>query len=114
MKKLSLIAMLTLLMTMLSFQSFAQDEVKSQTVIIRMGELMNSFSGSLSVIQPDGSIVSQELNKLNLKSLDVGLQNNSSMLHTEIDKWKQKGFVISGISASSTSVLVLTTVILSK
>lgn len=112
MKKLSLIGLLTLMMTVVSFQVKAQ-EVNPQTVIIRAFE-HNRKSSKMVVTSPDGATKSIELSNVDLNSFE-GNESNSKIMQSEINKWKRKGFSIDGLSTQSNYLgVIITTIILSK
>jgi len=112
MKKVSLIALLALMMV--SFQGMAQEK-DPQTVIIRVFE--QHIRGTVSqmvITSPDGTIKSIELTNVNLKSFE-GNEGNSVIIQSEINSWKNQGFSIDGLSSQSNYIgVMITTIILSK
>lgn len=112
MKKINLIAVLILLMTVVSFQVSAQN-TQPETVIIRTFEA-NKKSSTMVVTSPDGSIKSIELTNVDIVSFE-GNQDNSVIIQSEINRWKSQGFTIDGLSSFSNYVgVIITTIILSK
>jgi|SRR5690554_1285524 len=112
MKKISLIALLTLFMMVVSFQGKAQ-EMKSETVIIRAFESWKK-SSKMVVTSPDGTTNSYELTNVDGFSFE-GNESNSLIIQSEINKWKSKGFSIDGLSSqSNVAGAMMTIIILSK
>ena len=112
MKKINLITVLLLLMTVVSFQVSAQN-VLPQTVIIRTFEASKKNS-SMVITSPNGSIKSVELANVDIISFE-GNKDNSVIIQSEINKWKSQGFTIDGLSSFSNYVgVIITTIILSK
>lgn len=112
MKKISLITLITLMVTMISFQGMAQ-EVKSETVIIRTLEIWKK-SSKMVVTSPDGTTKSIELSNVDGVSFE-GNESNSVIIQSEINKWKSKGFSIDGLTSQSNYAgAMITTIILSK
>lgn len=114
MKKISLIALLTLVITGISFQSTAQDSKAPQTVIIRMSEFSAQVESSIITVHPDGTSDSQKISQTPPKHYEINAPKNTLILHKEINKWKLKGFIIDGISNSNSDFMITTIVILSK
>ena len=82
---------------------------KSETVIIKVYEFIASSNSKIMVIDPKGVVVETELKKM----LTNGEQN-IILMQKEIDKWKNEGFTIDGISGGTASTGLVTTIILSK
>lgn len=115
MKKISLIALLTLIMMATGFAGRTQENTGG-TVIIRMEEpiTMGNY-GVIVVSPPDDSSYELELDRVKLNGgLSANFGKNSEMLKQEINKYKEKGFDVKGISTSTQSESIFTIVILTN
>jgi hypothetical protein len=110
MKKISLIALLTLMMTVVSFQGKAQDK-EPQTVIIRAFESFREGSKMVTT-SPDGATKSIELTNVDIVSFE-GNESNSVIIQSEINYWRSQGYSIDGLS-HSIATGIITIIILSK
>ncbi len=113
MKKINLIALLILMMTMISFQGKAQGN-ESETVIIRLIENYTMKDGMMAVTHEGKTDVIKDLPSLNPKNIQKSGDENAVLLEQEINKWKKKGFQVTQLSTSSGTAYIITTVILSK
>ena len=81
---------------------------------IRVFEHNRGNSSKMVTTSPDGATKSIELANIHLGSFD-GNENNSVIIQSEINNWKNQGFSIDGLSSQSTYVgAIITTIILSK
>lgn len=111
MKKVSLMALLVLMMV--SFQGNAQKKAP-ETVIIRAFEHHRGTESQMVVTSPDGATKSIKLINVDLKSFE-GNEDNSIIIQSEINTWKNQGFSIDGLSTQSNYIgTIVTTIILSK
>lgn len=102
MKKISFIALLALMMTMVSFQGKAQDK-EPETVIIRVCEFAINVKSQILVIEPDGNINKISLEKVTSSKYEESMTNNAIVLQKEINKWRKQGFIISGMTSNMES-----------
>lgn len=88
--------------------------VENQTVIIRVFEHNRGNSSKMIITSPDGSTKLIDLATVNLNSFE-GNENNSVIMQTEINNWKNQGFSIDGLTSQSNYIgAMITTIILSK
>ena len=87
----------------------AQEGKNSETVIIRMVEFFTIYSGKMTVLHPDGTSHSLEINTLKMKEFSA---DNAKVLQEEIDRWKKAGFKIDGVSIGSGGDNALFTVVI--
>jgi hypothetical protein len=113
MNKISLIALLTMIMTLVSIQVNAQEN-KSEIVIIRLMEATLTSNGIMVVTHSGKMMKTEQLPAINPKNFYKSGDENAIVLETEINKWKESGFSNITLSSSSTDTHLITTVILSK
>ena len=108
MKKISLIALLTLMMSMLSFQVLTQEN-PTKMVIIRVVEGHGIKTGFVT-IDSDGKTSKTALQK----GHDVDITaKNGLLIQQELEKWKREGYKITQLATSGQEVS-RTTIILEK
>ena len=105
MKNVRLMVLATIAMMFMGVANLSAQEQDQQTVIIRVFEFYSGANSHMSVISPDGSTKSVQLSdlSLNMKYIDNEMKNGIA-LQSEIDTWKKKGFIVSGISNSNTPI----------
>lgn len=109
--KLILLTLTTLLF--LGIESLSAQEKNSQTVIIRVFEHHRNESKMITTA-PDGSTNVIKLTAVNALSFE-GNENNSVIMQSEINKWKNQGFTLDNLSSlSNPTGAIITTIILSK
>ena len=113
MKKISLIALLMLMMTVVSFQGKAQ-EIESETVIIRLIENYTRKDGVMSVTHAGKTNEYSDLPSLSTRNIQKSGDENAVILEQEINRWKKQGFQVTELAMSSGTAYIITTVILSK
>lgn len=114
MKNVKLILLVGTTMLFLGMGNVNAQQKESQTVIIRVFENTRGNSSKMIITSPDGSTNSIELETLNINSFE-GNENNSIIMQSEINNWKNQGFSIDGLSSLSNYVgAIITTIILSK
>lgn len=94
MKKLSLVALLTLMMTVVGFQGKAQEV---STVIVS-GRIYGSGSVYVETIKPDYSVELKEYDRKEEKNLLVEIKK-------ELDFWINKGYTINESNSNSGSIV---------
>ncbi len=102
MKAINLIALFTLIMTMISFQGITQDK-EPETVIIRVCEFSINVKSQILVIEPDGNVTKLLLEKVTSNNYEESMVNNAIVLQKEINKWRKQGFIISGMTSNMES-----------
>lgn len=102
MKKTSLILLLTLMMSAVSFQGKAQG-VEPETVILRVCEFAINVKSQILVIEPNGNTNRLLLKKVTSSNYEESMVNNAIVLQKEINKWRKNGFVISGTTSNMES-----------
>lgn len=107
-KKIGMLLTLSVV-TFLGMGNVSAQEQSNQTVIIKVYEFSANSNSKIMVIEPNGTIVEKKLDKM----LTSGEQNIVE-IQNEINKWKNEGFVIDGISGGTVTNGLITTIILSK
>lgn len=109
--KLILLTLTTLLF--LGIESVSARDNNAQTVIIRVFEHHRNESKMITT-SPDGSINVIKLTAVNALTFE-GSENNSVIMQSEINKWKNLGFTLDNLSSlSNPTGAFITTIILSK
>jgi hypothetical protein len=92
----------------LGIGSVTAQEQSKQTVIIKVYEFAANSNSKIMVIDPAGTVSEKELKKMLTSE-----EQNITVIQNEINKWKEKGFVIDGVSGGSVTSGLITTIILS-
>src|SRR5690554_5547462 len=92
MKKISLIALFALMMTVVSFQGTSQENNNSEIVIIRMVEYYSGDLGRIVVTPPQGNSYEVELDNITQRKLKSTFGENAELLQNELKKWRNRGF----------------------
>lgn len=109
MKKIKQTLLTLIVFTFIGIGNVNAQEQSNQTVIIKVYEFSANNNSKIMVIEPNGTIVELKLDKM----LSSGEQNIIK-IQNEINKWKNEGFIVDGISGGSGTNGVITTIILSK
>lgn len=109
MRKLRLILVTTIVALFLGMSNVNAQAKNSQIVIIKAYEFAASGKSKMTVTDPKGSVTEIKLSKI-LSSEE----QNTIPIQKEINKWKNEGFVIEGVSSGFDAVGLITTIILSK
>lgn len=113
--KLTLVALTAILF--LGVSNVNAQNKTPQTVIIKTVEESSGRDSKMFVIDPSGTLKTAELKPLGfVKTFEQNLFFNSTVLQTEINKWKSEGFEVDAMSHSGygTNTIIFTTIILSK
>lgn len=100
MKNVKLIILAVTAMLFWGMGSASAQEKEPQTVIIQAYAEMDGTKSKMSLLVTATDVKSYEipLNEVGFKNRKEATINNSTILQKEIDKWKNEGFVIDGIS----------------
>jgi len=102
MKRLSLITLLTLMMTMVGLQGSAQSN-NPESVVLRVCEFSINVKSQILVVEPDGQVNKLLLKKVTSSNYEETMMDNALVLQKEINKWRRQGFEISGMTSSMES-----------
>lgn len=109
--------MITLVMTMLflGINKLSAQENTAQTVIIRTFELFGGGNESQMIVtSPDGTTKTTGLKNIDAKNYSICVGNNNNILQSEINHWKNKGFILDDVSNTAAGSLMTTMFILTK
>lgn len=100
MKTVKLILLTVTTILFFGMSNVSAQEKKAQTVIIQAYAEMDGTKSKMSLLVTPTDVKSYEipLNEVGFKNRKEATINNSAILQKEIDKWKNEGFVIDGIS----------------
>lgn len=107
MKKISLIALLTLMMFVVSFQGKAQE---ASSVIIRITTSSSDrITSQILTVDPEGNTSTVPLKITDIKNYNEHLKQNTILIQKEINNWLSKGYrMVSTTSEDINTMLILT------
>ncbi|MNK08288.1 hypothetical protein D3C87_262180 [compost metagenome] len=110
--------MITLVMTMLclGINKLSAQESTAQTVIIRTFELFGGGGNQSQMIvtSPDGTTKTTGLKNIETKNYSIGVGNNNTVLQSEINHWKNQGFILDDVSNTVAGALMTTIFVFTK
>lgn len=107
-QRIRLIALLTLIMMMVSFQGNTQ-ETHSIIVTITVS-VSDRVSSQILTIDSEGNASTIPLKALDVKNYDENLKLNNILIQKEINKWLSKGYKISStVNMDSGGVMLIFT-----
>lgn len=102
MKNVKLILLTVTTILFLGMENANAQKKEAHTVIIQVYTEMDGAKNKMSLLVTATDEKSYEIpmNEVGLKNRKEATINNSEILQKEIDKWKNEGFVIDGISVT--------------
>ncbi|WP_417266086.1 hypothetical protein [Brumimicrobium sp.] len=108
MKKISLIALLTLMMFVVSFQGKAQE---ASSVIIRITTSSSDrITSQILTVDPEGNTSTVPLKITDIKNYNEHLKQNTILIQKEINNWLSKGYkIVSSVSEMDRKIMIILT-----